>query len=150
MAKSVGFEDVDETNVDELLESYLSELANEDLLEMENNMNDESQEPFFAEPIKQLSTKQMTGFFKHIDSVIRVIEKMILMRLKAPKLQKKFRIIWHATKKYVVFRCYDIVLIKSICPAVHKNLYILFIGLHNSFIKIAFAHRYKVFIFISL
>jgi hypothetical protein len=62
LAKSVGYEDVDETNVDELLESHSSELANEDL-EMENNMKDESQEPFFAEPIKQLSTKQMTEFF---------------------------------------------------------------------------------------
>jgi hypothetical protein len=50
--------------VDELLESHSSELANEDLLEMENNMNDESQEPFISEPIKQLSTKQMTEFFK--------------------------------------------------------------------------------------
>jgi hypothetical protein len=57
MAKSVGFEDVDETNMDELLESHSSEFANEDHLEMENNMNDESQEPFFSEPIKQLSTK---------------------------------------------------------------------------------------------
>jgi hypothetical protein len=51
------------------------EFANGDLLEMENNMNDESQEPFFAEPIKQLSTKQMTAFFKHTDSAIRIIEE---------------------------------------------------------------------------
>jgi hypothetical protein len=58
MAKSVEFEDVDETNVEELLESHSSDLTNEDLLKMENNMNDESQEPFFAEPIKQLSTKR--------------------------------------------------------------------------------------------
>jgi hypothetical protein len=62
MAKSVGVEDVDETNVDELLESQSSELANEDLLEMENNMNDEKSGALFAEPIKQLSTKQMTAF----------------------------------------------------------------------------------------
>jgi hypothetical protein len=61
--------------MDELLESYSSELANEDLLEMENSMNDESEEIFFAEPIKQHSTKQMTKFFKHIDSVIRIIEE---------------------------------------------------------------------------
>jgi hypothetical protein len=52
MTESVGFEDVDETNVDELLESHSPELANEDFLGTENNMNDESQEPFFAEPIK--------------------------------------------------------------------------------------------------
>jgi hypothetical protein len=30
---------------------------------MENNMNDERQEPFFAEPIKQLSAKQINYFF---------------------------------------------------------------------------------------
>jgi hypothetical protein len=51
MTKSVGFEYVYETNVDELLESHSSELANEGL-EMENNMNDESQEPFSLSPSK--------------------------------------------------------------------------------------------------
>jgi hypothetical protein len=54
MAKSVVFEDVDETNVVQLLESHSSGLANEDLLEMGNNMNDESQEPFIAELTKQI------------------------------------------------------------------------------------------------
>jgi hypothetical protein len=49
-AKSVGFEDVDETNVDEPLDYHSSELANENLLELENNMNDESQEPFLLRP----------------------------------------------------------------------------------------------------
>jgi hypothetical protein len=29
---------------------------------------------FFAEPIKQLSTKKITEYFKHIDSAIRIIE----------------------------------------------------------------------------
>jgi hypothetical protein len=68
MVKPVGCEGVDETNVHELLESHSSELANEDL-EIENNMND-GQEPFFDEPIKQLSTKQITEFFKRTDSAI--------------------------------------------------------------------------------
>jgi hypothetical protein len=62
MAKSIGFKHVNDTNVDELLESRSSELANKDLLEMENNVNDERQEPFFAEPIKQLSRKEITAF----------------------------------------------------------------------------------------
>jgi hypothetical protein len=56
-------------------QSHLSVLANEDLLEMENNMNDESQEPSFVGPIKQLSTKQMTVFFKDSDSAIRITEE---------------------------------------------------------------------------
>jgi hypothetical protein len=38
-------------------------------------MNDESQKPLFPEPIKQLSIKQMTKFFKHTDSAIRIIEE---------------------------------------------------------------------------
>ena len=37
MARSVGFEDVDQANVDELLQSHLSEITNEDLLEMKND-----------------------------------------------------------------------------------------------------------------
>jgi hypothetical protein len=62
--------------VDELLEYHSPELANEDLLKMGNNMNDDSQEPLiFAEPIKQLSTKQIIEFFKHTDSAIRIIEE---------------------------------------------------------------------------
>jgi hypothetical protein len=75
MAKSVDFEDVNETNVDDLLESHSSELANEERLEMENNMNYESQEPFFPEPIKQLQAIQMAEFFKYIDSAIRITEE---------------------------------------------------------------------------
>jgi hypothetical protein len=48
MAKCFGFESVDETDMDELLESHSSELANEDLLEMENNMKVRS--PFLLSP----------------------------------------------------------------------------------------------------
>jgi hypothetical protein len=72
MSKSIGFEEVD---VDELLESHSSELATEDLLEMENNMNDDSQEPSLAELTKQVSGKQMTECFKHADSAIRTMEE---------------------------------------------------------------------------
>jgi hypothetical protein len=39
------------------------------------NMNGESWEPIFAEPIKQFSTKRMTEFFKHPDSAMRIIEE---------------------------------------------------------------------------
>jgi hypothetical protein len=41
---------------------------------MENNMNDEHQEPFFADPIKQLS-KEKDYIFKHNDSAIKVTEE---------------------------------------------------------------------------
>jgi hypothetical protein len=93
MAKSVRFEDVDETNVDELLESHSSELANEDL----NNMNDDSLEPFLTECIKELSTKQITDFLNTLP-VPSELEKMILRRLEAPKLRE----IWLATKNFIV------------------------------------------------
>jgi hypothetical protein len=40
----------DEINVNEVLKSHSSQLANEYLLEMENEMNDKSQEPFLLSP----------------------------------------------------------------------------------------------------
>nr|CAD7409972.1 unnamed protein product [Timema cristinae] len=43
--QDVGSEDVDQANVDEFLQSHSLELTNEDLLEMENSIKDEEQEP---------------------------------------------------------------------------------------------------------
>jgi hypothetical protein len=63
MARSVGFEDVDQANVDELLKSHLSELTNEDLLEMENDRENDKEGELSVEPIKHLSTAQLTEFF---------------------------------------------------------------------------------------
>jgi hypothetical protein len=39
-ARAVGFEDVDEVNVDELLQFHTEELTNEDLLELEKDLNE--------------------------------------------------------------------------------------------------------------
>jgi hypothetical protein len=52
MARSVGFEDVDQANVDELLQSHLSELTNEDLLEMENDRENDKEGELIVEPVK--------------------------------------------------------------------------------------------------
>ena len=60
MARSVGFEDVDQANVDELLQSHLSEITNEDLLEMENDRENDKEGELSVEPIKHLSTAQLT------------------------------------------------------------------------------------------
>jgi hypothetical protein len=73
--------------VDELLESHSSELANEDLLEMENKMDDESQKPFFTEPTKLTVPSEQ-------------LKKMILMRLEVPKLREKFKILWLVKKNF--------------------------------------------------
>jgi hypothetical protein len=91
MGKSVGSDDVDETSVDELLGSHSSVLNNKDLLEVENNMNDESQEPFFAESIKQLSTKQMTEVFKHMDSAIRITGKNYPNGTRSAKVEREIQ-----------------------------------------------------------
>jgi hypothetical protein len=61
--------------VDELLQSHLSELTNEDLLEMENDRENDKEGKLSFEPIKHLSTAQLTEFFQHIDNAIKIIEE---------------------------------------------------------------------------
>ena len=75
MARSVGLEDVDQANVDELLQSHLSEITNEDLLEMENDRENDKEGELSVEPIKHLSTAQLTEFFQHTDNAIKIIEE---------------------------------------------------------------------------
>jgi hypothetical protein len=76
MARSVGFVDVDQGSVDELLQSHLSELTIEDLLEMENGRENDKEGELNVEPIKHLSTAQLMEFFQHIDngSLRRIIQ----------------------------------------------------------------------------
>ena len=59
MARSVGFEDVDEANVDELLQSRSEEPTTEDFLALEKEIDGEEEDPQIAELIKQFSTRQM-------------------------------------------------------------------------------------------
>jgi hypothetical protein len=44
MARSLGFEEVDEASVKELLQSCMEELSNEDLMELEKELSDEDDE----------------------------------------------------------------------------------------------------------
>jgi hypothetical protein len=44
MARTVGFEDVDEANVEELFQSHSEGLSNENLVELEKELNDEDGE----------------------------------------------------------------------------------------------------------
>ena len=72
---SLTWQDVDQANVDELLQSHLSEITNEDLLEMENDRENDKEGEFSVEPIKHLSTAKLTEFFQHIDNAIKIIEE---------------------------------------------------------------------------
>jgi hypothetical protein len=61
-------------------------------------MNDERQEPFFAKPIKQLSTKQMTQFFKHTGNAIRIIEGNYP---RSAEVAREIKIFWLHTKNFI-------------------------------------------------
>jgi hypothetical protein len=67
MARSLGFEEAEEANVKELLQSHTEELSTEDLLELKKELSNEDYESSDVVPVKCLTTKQLVEFFKHID-----------------------------------------------------------------------------------
>jgi hypothetical protein len=59
IARTVGFEDVDKANVEEILfQSYALELSNESLLELEKELNDQDDDSSDVKPVKHLPAKQ--------------------------------------------------------------------------------------------
>jgi hypothetical protein len=74
-ARAVGFEDVDEANVDELLRPHTEELTNDYLLELEKDLNEKGDESSVVKPVQLLLTKQIAEFFKHIDTAISIIDE---------------------------------------------------------------------------
>jgi hypothetical protein len=60
LARTVGFEDVDEANVEELLQSHMEGHSNANILELEKELNDDDNESPYVKPVKHLSTKQLT------------------------------------------------------------------------------------------
>jgi hypothetical protein len=74
MVKTVGFEDADQVNVEELFQSHTEELSNENLLELKNELNDEEGESSDVKSVKHLSTKQLTEFCKHINSATGITD----------------------------------------------------------------------------
>jgi hypothetical protein len=62
MVKTVGFEDADQVNVEELFQSHTEALSNENLLELKNELNNEDGESSDVKLVKHLSTKQLTDF----------------------------------------------------------------------------------------
>jgi hypothetical protein len=86
MARSLGFEEVDEANVKELLQSNTEELSNEGLLEKEQS--DEDDESSDVVPIKHLTSKQLVEFFKHIDIAIGIIDDNDANRERSAKVTR--------------------------------------------------------------
>jgi hypothetical protein len=59
MARSLGFEEVDEANVKELLQSHTKELSSEDILELEKELSDEDDESSDVVTVKTLYNKEV-------------------------------------------------------------------------------------------
>jgi hypothetical protein len=66
---TAGFENVDQVNVEELFQSCMEELSSANLLELEKELNDGDDESSNVKPVNIFQQKQLTEFFKHIDTV---------------------------------------------------------------------------------
>jgi hypothetical protein len=74
MARTVGFQNADEANVEELFQSHMEELSNESLLVLEIELNYEDYATSAGKPVKRPSTKQLITFFKHNDTTIGITD----------------------------------------------------------------------------
>jgi hypothetical protein len=61
-ARTFRFLEVDRPNVEELSQSHMEGLSNENLLELEKELNCEDYVTSAVKPVKHLSTKQLTVF----------------------------------------------------------------------------------------
>jgi hypothetical protein len=102
MARSLGFEEVNEANVKELLQYHMEELSNEDLLELEKEQSDENDESSDVVPVKHLTTKQLVELFKHTDIGISIIDDNDAnTEREVPKLPEVLRVLWLVTKNSI-------------------------------------------------
>lgn len=74
MARTVGFEDVNEASVEELFQSHMEDHINVNILELKKEVNDEDEESSIVKPVKYLWTKQITTFFNHTDTAVSNID----------------------------------------------------------------------------
>jgi NH3-dependent NAD+ synthetase len=88
MARSLGFEEVDEANVKEFLQSHMEELSNEDLLKLEKELSDEDDEFSDVVPVKHLTTNQLVEFFKHTNIAIGIIDDNAANRERSAKVAR--------------------------------------------------------------
>uniref|UniRef100_A0A8C4Q849 Uncharacterized protein n=2 Tax=Eptatretus burgeri TaxID=7764 RepID=A0A8C4Q849_EPTBU len=77
MAKTVGFDEVKEGDVEELLDSYREELSNEDLLllEKERQVEESEVESEEVEPLRTLTCKRMAEAFRLIDMGLTIFDE---------------------------------------------------------------------------
>ena len=78
MAQHIGFTDVDEENVREVLNSHVEDLTNEDLMIIEEERivkEQEDEEIDEVQPEKKLTTKIMAQAFQMIDSAMSIFEE---------------------------------------------------------------------------
>jgi hypothetical protein len=54
MARTVGFEDVNEASVEELFQSHMEDHINVNILELKKEVNDEDEESSIVKPVKYL------------------------------------------------------------------------------------------------
>jgi hypothetical protein len=74
--------------VGELFQSDKEEVSNENFLELEKELNDEDDESYDVEPLKHLSTKQLTECFKHINIAISIIDDNDANRERSAKVTR--------------------------------------------------------------
>jgi hypothetical protein len=75
MARTVGSEDADEANVDELCQSHTEQLTSKELLELKKELSDQDDESSRMTPNEHLTTKQQVEFFKHYDIAIGLTDE---------------------------------------------------------------------------
>ena len=77
MAKTVGFDDVEEVDVEELLDSYQEELSNEDLLmpEKERQVEELEAESEELESLRTLTSTRMVEAFHLIDMGLAIFDE---------------------------------------------------------------------------
>jgi hypothetical protein len=79
MARTVGFVDADQVNVEELFQSHTEELSNENLLELKKELNEDN-ESSDVKLVKHLSTKLLTEFLS--TSTVPLASQIIMMPLR--------------------------------------------------------------------
>ena len=74
LSYKVGFAEVDEDDVDDLLQNHADPLSNEELLELESAVADKEEEGE-REPVRGLDIKTLQQTLKHIDSAIELLQE---------------------------------------------------------------------------
>jgi hypothetical protein len=78
----------------------MEELSSENLMELEKELNN-SDESSDVNPVKHLSTKQLTELFKHFGTVIAITYENDGDGEKYQELPEQLRMLWHVTQNSI-------------------------------------------------